>query len=157
MPKDTRASGYEKKRRIYIIQGWIIEGVPRCFIIDRIIKEGWVAERQAYRLYVHAMESWVKGPEAEIETKRKMKIEELKHIIRGLKEEYKGTPNGLTAIAPYQKMIIDLEGLAQPKTKVIKGDPEAPLVIKKVSNIDYTKLSDQALEEIIKARKDATV
>lgn len=118
MQKKTKSTRIEKERRLFIIQGWIIEGIQDNIIVKNIVeKTDWGIEsvRQAQRLVREAYETWSKIEGVNIERKREMKIARLQQQIKTLKHEYKGTPAGIAAIMMVEKELIKLEGLAMPK------------------------------------------
>lgn len=111
-----RASRTEFKQRIFIIQGWIIDNTPSALMVQQILLKQWcTTERHAERMIAAARREWVKHETTNIDEKRKLMILSLKQRQRSMKEEYKGTPAGIRALAYLDKMIIELEGL-----KVIK-------------------------------------
>lgn len=150
MAKSTKIE-YEK--RIFTIQGWIIDGVQPALIIKQIQTQGWAKERQAKRLLQSAWSRWTDIPEADLESKRKLKIAELQQLKRSLKEQYKGTPTGVLAQLAVDKMIIRLEGYAPAQKHILQGDEDKPVVIENKSDVDYSRLSDEILLAIVAASK----
>ncbi len=125
MPKTGRLE-YEK--RVFAVQGWIIEGIQTALIIRQIISANWcTSQRQAERMLKAARDKWVKVPEAELTVKRKLKVLELQQLKRSLLGKYKGTPSGIFALMQIEKEIIKLEGLEMPKEHLLKGDTENPI------------------------------
>jgi|GEM_PF-7110243 len=125
-----QADKIEYMRRIYQIQGWIIEGHQTSLIIRQILQNGWTnanseknKQRHAERMLKAARDLWTEVPEMELEQKRKMKIAELQQYKRTLKEAHKGTPSGIRALVAVDKEIIMLEGLRKP-IKVAPTDAE---------------------------------
>jgi hypothetical protein len=116
MSKQDRATKIEKEKRIFIIQGWIIEGVQDRLIVKNSVERWGIDIRQAQRYVREAYESWKKIEGVNIDMKREMKIAKLQQMIRTMKEEYKGTPAGISAIMAVEKEIIKLEGLEPAKT-----------------------------------------
>lgn len=110
-----RATKNEKEKRLFIVQGWIIEGIQDNLIVKNIVEKWDLDIRQAQRYVKDAYESWKKIEGVKIEMKREMKIAKLQQIVRTLKDEYKGTPAGIQAIMSVEKELIKLEGLEIPK------------------------------------------
>lgn len=129
MKRKARATNAETEKRVFTIQGWILDGVQNHLIIKQIMTEWNLSARQAERLISKAFNEWNEVEGIEIEKRRKMKIAELKQKIRSLKSEYKGTPSGLNIALAYEKEIIKLEGLYLPKERKIThaNDPENPV------------------------------
>jgi hypothetical protein len=115
MSKSKRVTKEEKERRIFTVQGWIIEGVHDDFMMRQMRNQWGISSRQAKRYLKSAYSNWKGDEEIDIETKRQAKIAELKHDLRSLKPEFRGTPQGLNAKARIQKMIIRLENIEPPK------------------------------------------
>jgi hypothetical protein len=143
----ARANKIEYTRRIFAIQGWILEGVQSALIVRQIIASDWcTSERHAERMLKDARDLWTEIPEAEINQKRKLKIGELQQLARSMQERFKGTPAGIRAIVSVQKEIIKLEGIA-PATKVeVSGKDGKPIETKNY-NVSLSK------EEIIDISK----
>lgn len=115
MAKKVKTDKTEYTRRIFIIQGWIIEGVQSSLIIRQIINHKWcTSTRQAERYLKDARDMWTAIPEMEIKQKRQIKIGELQQIKRNLAEPFKSTPGGIRALIAVEKEIILLEGLRMP-------------------------------------------
>ena len=116
--KKGRVSKIEYDKRIFAIQGWIIDGVQSSLIVRQILNQQWCeSQRHAERMLKDARDLWTEIPEAEISQKRKLKVAELQQMKRGLKDEFKGTPAGIRAMVAIEKEIILLEGL-RPAAKV---------------------------------------
>jgi hypothetical protein len=124
MPKTNKIE-YEK--RLFQVQGWIVEGIQPALIIKQIVTNGWCDTRQAERMLKQAREKWTKVPEAALEEKRKIKVAELQQLKRSLKDNWKGTPSGIMALMAVEKQIILLEGLAPALQLKVKGDRENPV------------------------------
>lgn len=110
-----RATKIEKEKRLFIIQGWIIEGVQDRLIVKNVVDKYGLDIRQAQRYVREAYESWKKIEGVNLDMKREMKVAQLKQLVRTLKDEYKGTPQGIQAIMAVEDKIIKLEGLELPK------------------------------------------
>ncbi|MEC4050653.1 hypothetical protein OX284_014535 [Flavobacterium sp. SUN046] len=110
-----RATAIEKEKRLFTIQGWILEGVPDRLIVKQITQLWSLDVRQAQRYIKEAYIKWSKIEGVSIEMKKEMKIAELKQLKRSLDAKYKGSPEGIRAIILVEKEIIKLEGLEQPK------------------------------------------
>lgn len=115
MSVSKRASKLEKERRVFTVQGWIIDGVQDWLILQQMKNEWDLTLRQAKRYLAEAYNRWKANQDVELENKRAAKIAKLQQDIRSLKPEYKGTPAGINAIARIEKMIIKLEDLEPPK------------------------------------------
>jgi hypothetical protein len=116
MSKQDRATKIEKEKRLFIVQGWIIEGIQDNIIAKNIVERWGLDIRQAQRYVREAYEKWKKIEGINIDMKREMKIAQLKQMIRTMKEDYKGTPAGISAIMAVEDKIIKLEGLEPAKT-----------------------------------------
>lgn len=122
-----RATKIEKEKRLFIVQGWIIEGIQDRLIVKNIVEKWGLDVRQAQRYVKDAYESWKKIEGVNLDMKREMKIAKLQQMIRTLKDEYKGTPAGIQAIMSVEKEIIKLEGL-EPDKKIKLEMPEVTAV-----------------------------
>lgn len=135
MPRGARASKLETEKRIFIIQGWIIGGVPDYLILKNIEQQFkdkndiHVGRRQAKNLLRKAYEIWQEEENATIEQKRLMRIAELKQDIRGMKEEYKGTPKGMAVVNNIKKEITKLEALYPARVVKLQGDKDNPVIV----------------------------
>lgn len=156
MPNEPkiRVDKTEFTKRIFTIQGWIVEGVHSALIIQQILTNQWcTSQRHAERMLKKARDMWTSVEETDIEQKRKLRVVEYQHLARSLSERHKGTPSGIVALMSVHKQIDLLQGLKPAKKVELSTPPGKPLEIKTTKeNIDYTKLSDAALEEIVKAR-----
>lgn len=129
-----RVDKTEYMRRIFIVQGWIIEGVQSSLICRQILNSKWCeSQRQAERYLKSARDLWTDVPEAEIEQKRKLKVAQLEQLKRTLKDEYKGTPSGIRALAYIDKEIISLEGLRKPTKVEVTGKNGEPIQTENVN------------------------
>lgn len=115
MAKQNRATTIEKEKRIFQIQAWIIEGVQDRLIVKNAITAFGIDARQAQRYVKEAYVNWKKIEGVNIEMKREMKIAQLEQIKRSLKDQYKGTPAGISAIMAVEKELIKLQGLEPTK------------------------------------------
>jgi hypothetical protein len=109
--KKERATNIEKEKRLFTIQGWLLEGVPDRLIIKQILQSWPIELRQAERYVKEAYASWKKLEGVNIDMKREIKIAELKQLKRSLAKEHQGTPAGVNSILGVEKEIIKLEGL----------------------------------------------
>lgn len=110
-----RATAIEKEKRLFTIQGWILEGVPDRLIVKQILQSWPIDLRQAERYVKESYSTWKKIEGVNIDMKRELKIAELKQLKRSLSQEFKGSPTGIRAIMMVEKEIIKLEGLELPK------------------------------------------
>ena len=125
---NQRAKKVEYMKRVFMVQGWIIEGVPSSLICRQILNDGGCkSQRHAERILKAARDLWTDIPEAALEQKRKLKIVELQQLQRNLKEQYKGTPAGIRALMSIQKEIIMLEGLRKPTKVELTGKDGQPI------------------------------
>ena len=131
----VRSSKLETEKRVFTIQGWIINGVPDYLILKNIEqqfvnKDGeFIKRRQSKVLLQKAYKIWHDEQEATVEQKRSLKIAELKQDVRSMASEFKNTPQGMAVLLNYKKEINKLEAI-YPVTKImIQGDKENPLVI----------------------------
>ena len=131
----VRSSKLETEKRVFTIQGWIINGVPDYLILKNIEqqfknKDGqFIKRRQSKVLLQKAYKIWHEEQEATIEQKRALKIAKLKQDIRSMGAEFKNTPPGMAVLLNYEKEISKLEAL-YPATKVmLQGDKDHPIVI----------------------------
>lgn len=130
----VRSTRIETERRVFTIQGWIIGGVPDYLIIKNIEQQfknadgNYLSRRQAKVLLQKAYAVWHEDQEATIDQKRSLRIAELKQDIRNLKDEFKGTPRGMTVVNQIKKEITKLEDLYPAKKHIIQGDEDKPLV-----------------------------
>lgn len=123
----NRATKIEKEKRLFIVQGWIIEGIQDNLIVKNIVEKWDLDVRQAQRYVRDAYDTWKKIEGVNLDMKREMKIAKLQQMIRTLKDEYKGTPAGIQAIMSVEKEIIKLEGL-EPDKKIKLEIPEVTAV-----------------------------
>lgn len=125
----TKSTKIETEKRVFTIQGWIINGVQDYLILKNIEQEWGVGRRQSKNLLQKAYQIWHEDQEATIEQKRALRIAELKQNIRSMKEQYRGTPQGMNAVNQIQKEINKLEGIYPARQIVVQGDSDKPLVI----------------------------
>jgi hypothetical protein len=124
MGNRVRADKTEYEKRIFTIQGWIIEGVQSALIVRQILSSKWcTSQRHAERMMQQARDRWTEIPEAALDQKRKLKIAELQQYKRSMKDVWKGTPSGIRALLEIDKEIILLEGLRKP-IKVAQTDSD---------------------------------
>ena len=148
-----KSSKLETERRIFTIQGWIVSQVPDYLILKYVEqqfknKEGNSLSRvQSKSLIRRARELWCQDEKATIEQKRTMAIDGLKQDLRSMKDAYKGTPQGMTAINNIKKEIHKLEALYPARVTIIQGDKENPLV---VTDGSFDKDKELRLQELLK-------
>lgn len=117
----AKCTGLELEKRIFTIQGWIIDGVQDYLILKQAKTQWGISLRQARRYLKTAYENWKRDEDVNIDLKKEAKIAELKQIKRSLKEKYKGTPAGIRAVMSVEKEIIRLEGYVVKKVDVTTG------------------------------------
>lgn len=131
----VRSSKLETEKRVFTIQGWIINGVPDYLILKNIEqqfknKDGeYIKRRQSKVLLQKAYKIWHEEQQATIEQKRALKIAKLKQDIRSMASEFKNTPQGMAVLLNYEKEINKLEALYPTPKLIIQGDKDNPLVI----------------------------
>lgn len=122
----SKASLLEKEKRIYTIQGWIIDGVQDYLILKQVQNWG-VGIRQARRYVAEAYKRWKSDESISIEQRRSARIAELQQDIRGMDEKFRKTPLGLRTMLAFKKELSKLEDL-YPARKFLHGsDPDNPL------------------------------
>lgn len=136
----------EKAKRIRIIMEWILEDHASTDILDSIVKKWKMSYRNAQRYLAEAREAWLVEETDQLDNLRKIKIQSLKRLKKTMRSEYLGTPIGIKAILAVEKEIITLEGIRPASELKVKVEREG-------DGIDYSKLSEKTLMEIIKARK----
>ncbi len=130
MPKETKASALEKERRLFTIQGWIIDGVAD-YLIKKQIMDNWeLSNSQARRYIKEAFVRWEPDEEISIESRRSARIADLKNKIREMDPKFKRTPEGLKTELAYAKEISKLEALYPIRKLEISGDQQNPVVVK---------------------------
>lgn len=124
-----KATNIEKSKRLFVIQGWILDGVADRLIVKQIMQQWDLKVRQAERYVEYAYNDWAKIKNVEIEIKRELAIARLKQKSRSLKSEFKGTPSGIAIELAIEKEINKIEAL-YPTTKIIlQGDKDNPLIV----------------------------
>ena len=114
--KRNRADKLELDRRLFTIQGWILEGVTYMVIIQQILMKEWcTSERHAKRLVKKAHEEWKYEESEELEKKRKKRVHQLEHLSRSVNSKHKGTPAAINAQRSIFKLIKEIEGTGAPK------------------------------------------
>lgn len=120
----SRITKLEKDQRVLTVQSWIIDGVQEDFMRKQMRTQWGISTRQAKRYIKDAYEAWKQDADVDVETRRQAKIAELQQLKRSLKEEYKGSPNGIRAIMMVEKQIIRLEPYSVKRIDVTTdGDP----------------------------------
>lgn len=127
-----KASNIEVEKRVFTIQGWIIEGVQDYLIIKQATTQWNISPRQAKRYLKKAYELWKREESITIDERRDSRIADLKQDLRTLDSKYKGTPAGLTTVLAIKKEISKLEGLYPAKRVQLSGDAENPLEVNQV-------------------------
>jgi hypothetical protein len=146
-----RSSKLETEKRVFTIQGWVINGVQDYLILKNIEQEWGVCRRQSKNLLQKAYKIWHEDQEATVEQKRALRVAELKQNIRSMKDQYKGTPQGMTAVNQIQKEINKLEGIYPVHKVMIQGDKDNPISF--VDNSDPIAREKRIAELIAKAQK----
>lgn len=141
-----KADPVEYEKRIRIVQEWILEGWPSCDMVAQIIMKWGVVERQAKRYIAEGRKRWVEEDDLKLEYKRRIKIAELRKRQRSLRDQFKGTPQGLNALNHIEKLIIKIDGLDMPKQHIIKGDKVNPIPINVVGKITHNLVVKRCTE-----------
>ena len=126
MPKTSKVI---LEKRIFTVQGWLIDGVPDYLILKQIIDNWNLSRRQARRYLDDAYKRWNVETDATTDDKRQRAIARLQNEIRTMDEKFKNTPAGKATILRYEKEINKLEGLYRPKKVQLSNDPENPVEI----------------------------
>lgn len=145
----VKSTKLETEKRVFTIQGWIINGIQDYLILKNIEQEWGVGRRQSKNLLQKAYKIWHEDQEATIEQKRALRIAELKQNIRSMKDQYKGTPQGMTAVNQIQKEINKLEGLYPVNKVMIQGDKSNPIAVTDISDLD--SINDRIAKLVAKA------
>ena len=126
MPKTSKVI---LEKRIFTVQGWLIDAVPDYLILKQIIDNWNLSRRQARRYLDDAYKRWNVDTDATTDDKRQHAIARLQNEIRTMDEKFKNTPAGKATILRYEKEINKLEGLYRPKKVQLSNDPENPVEI----------------------------
>lgn len=121
-----KASQLEKEKRIFTIQGWILDGVQDYLIEKQVINWG-ISSRQAKRYIKEAYDRWKNDSTIDITRRRDARIAELKQDIRGMDEKFRKTPLGLRTMLAFKKELSKLEDLYPAKRFMHSNDPDNPL------------------------------
>lgn len=124
-----RSSKLETEKRVFTIQGWIINGIQDYLILKNIEQEWGVCRRQSKNLLQKAYKIWHDDQEATIEQKRALRIAELKQVARSMSESDRKTPKGISALMSVHKEINKLEALYPATRHIIQGDKQNPIAI----------------------------
>lgn len=147
----------EREKRIRIVMDWILSDRPTADIIDRIMEEWSVEQRQAYRYLKEAHKKWIKETTPAViedfETKIRLKIIRLNRLKNSIDPKLRKTPAGIRAVLAVEREIIELERLKAPPVNITNNSVEQKIIYVTQTNVDYSKLPDHVLLEIAKARK----
>jgi len=149
-----RSSKLETEKRVFTIQGWIINGVPDYLILKNIEQQYAVCRRQSKNLLQKAYKIWHEEQQSTIEQKRSLRIAELKQDIRSMKEIHKGTPQGMSVVNSIKKEISKLEALYPARTHIIQGDKEKPLIVKDGFDDEKQARLDKLIAKILATRDE---
>ena len=153
MSKQDRATKIEKEKRIFIVQGWIIEGVQDHLIVKNVVERWGLDVRQAQRYVREAYEKWKKIEGVNIDMKREMKIAKLQQMIRTMKDEYKGTPRGMAVVNSIKKEISKLEALYPARMVKVQGDKENPIILEEGFGPEKQKRLDELIAKALSAKQ----
>lgn len=148
-----KATKIETAKRIFTIQGWILNGVPDYLILKQCVTEWEIVERQAKNLIARAYEIWHDGVKIEIDHKRKMKVDEMKQRMRNMKDEHKNTPQGMNVLLRYDKEINKLEGIIPEKVHIHRGDADNPIAAVVITNSDERKQLEDEIQKLLNKTK----
>jgi len=148
----NKSSDLEYKRRLRIVQEWILADVFQKDIINKCVESWGISEFQAKRYIKTASVEFTKVMEKDMKKNLAYHIEKRKKLIRQISADEKHTARGVRVELDIVKDIAELQGLYVKKHEVTGKDGKA-IEIEQKSDIDYSKLSDEALEEIINAKK----
>ena len=130
--KKERATNEEIDRRIFTMQGWIIDGVQEFLIKKQAVTQWGVSFKTAKRYMKKAFDGIKPELERTIEEKRAGKIAELEQRKRTMDVKFKNTPLGIRALNDIDKMIIKLEQMEPPRRVQLQGDSDNPLEVNQV-------------------------
>lgn len=150
----SKSSQVEKEKRIFTIQGWIIDGVQDYLILKQVHQNWGIGIRQARRYVAEAYQRWKSDETISIDQRRSARIAELQQDIRSMGDEYKKTPTGLRTMLAFKKELSKLEDLYPARKIQLSGDVTNPVRIE--SKTDLTQLSDEVLEAIVAAQKKSS-
>jgi len=144
----------ELSKRIRAVQEYVLMDYSRSDIIAQAMTQWGISKSQAVRYYYLAYDSWQEITEKDTARRLNYHIHKRMKLLRQIDREYLKTPQGVKAQLDIVQDLAKLEGLYVRKLEVTGKEGE-PIAIKvDPSPIDYSKLSDAALDEIIKARID---
>jgi hypothetical protein len=132
MATADRPTKEEYERRIFTVQGWIIDGISEFLIKKQAVNQWGVCFKTAKRYMKLAFDGIKPDLERTIEEKCAGKIAELEQRKRTMAPAFKNTPIGIRALNDIDKMIIKLQGIEPPKRVQVSGDPLNPLEINQV-------------------------
>jgi len=125
----VRTTKIETEKRVFAIQGWIINGIPDYLILKNIEQQFGVGRRQSKNLLRKAYKIWHEDQEATIDQKRALRIAELKQTARSMSDADRKTPRGISALMSVHKEINKLEGVYPARTHIIQGDKDKPVMV----------------------------
>lgn len=152
----NRPSKAEFAKRLLTIQGWMIDGNPSSLIVQQVLLKEWVkSERHAYILLEKARKEWIKYEDDNLDEKRKLKIQEFKNRIRGIRAAGQGSIQSERLILLYEKEIIKLEGIAFMTVKQFPnhGKKETDVVIPVKASVEH--LTSEEIEKLLNQVPDA--
>lgn len=127
MSGSTKSSKAGFEKRVFTVQGWLIDGVPDYMIFKNISDNWGIGKRQARRYLKEAYTRWNTDSDATMEEKRQTRIAWLKNEVRTMPLDVKNTSQGKRTILQYLKEISKLENLYHSKRVELSGDPDKPL------------------------------
>lgn len=150
-----KINSLEKTNRIRTLIEFLLD--DRLSVdIQKYCMDKWnITDRQARRYIADARKMLQKETQHNTDHLRRLKINSLQKLKNSLKEIYKGTPRGISAVLHVEKEIAELQNLYPAKKVELTGKDGQPIQTENTikSDIDYEKLSTGALEEIVNARK----
>lgn len=127
MATAERPTAEEYERRIFVVQGWIIEGISEFLIKKQAVSQWNVSFKTAKRYMKLAFDGIKPELERTVEEQRAGKIAELEQRKRTMDQRYRNTPEGIRTLNDIDKIIIRLNSLERPRVHVIQGDAEKPI------------------------------
>jgi hypothetical protein len=149
-----RSTQIETEKRVFTVQGWILNGVQDYLILKNIEQQYGVGRRQAKNLLQKAYKIWHEDQEATMDQKRSLRIAELKQLARSMSESDKKTPRGIVALMSVHKEINKLEALYPARVHLVKGDSENPILFTEEFSADKEARLNLLIEKALLSKKN---
>ena len=141
------------EKRVRVVYDWILQDHITTDIITQAVTSWGVSERQAYRYLNTAERLFEEANTRTLIQKKNYYLARKKKLLRDMNPEEKKTAAGVTAANKVLDSMAKLDGVSFETIKVI-GDEEQPLHtksrIEKAGEIDYSKLTDDELDVLMK-------